>query len=137
MAAINYVAVIVTAIVSNIIGFIWYAPSVFGTKWMKLSGITRKDMKKQEKTRSRSMFWNAIATLVMAYVLSIFIKQLLNITTAFEGAQVGFWIWLGFIATVILGDVLWQGKPVKLYYLNAAHWLVSMLVMGAIIGAWN
>ncbi len=54
-------------------------------------------------------------------------------TTAMEGMMVGFWAWLGFVATIMLGKVIWEMTPVKLYGINVAYYLVSLLLMGAIL----
>ena len=82
----------------------------------------------------KTMGLGFLTHLVTAYVLAavISIVGALNLT---EGAMVGFWLWLGFQATLSAGNVLWGGKPVKLYYLGNAYQLVAMLLMGAIIVA--
>jgi len=132
---LNYVAIIVAAVVSMAIGFLWYSPSMFGKQWRKLMGIKKKDMKKMEKKGKQSMIWAFISIIVTAGVLSLIIKWL-GLNTWQAGANIGFWIWLGFVATSQLGIVLWEGKPLKLYLINAGHHLVSLAVMGAILAAW-
>jgi len=37
---INFLAVLVTALVPMAIGFIWYNPKVLGTVWQKETGLT-------------------------------------------------------------------------------------------------
>ena len=76
-----------------------------------------------------------IGTLVTSYVLAHFVDYLdaTNIAGALAAA---FWIWLGFVATVILGGVLWEGKPWKLYFLNAAYYLVNLAVIAVILALW-
>lgn len=51
--------------------------------------------------------------------------------------MVGFWNWLGFVAPVTLGGVLWEGKPWKLWGLNNGYQLLSLLVMGVILALWR
>ena len=41
----NWIAIIVAALVPTVIGFIWYNPKVFGTAWMNASGMTEEKMK--------------------------------------------------------------------------------------------
>ena len=38
---VNYLAVVVAAVVALVIGFIWYSPPVFGNRWMAYLGTTR------------------------------------------------------------------------------------------------
>ena len=124
---VNLVAVIVAAVVSMVIGAIWYSPKVFGGEWMKSGGGGHGDMKK-------AYFWTFIGTLVTAYVLSYFIGHpgMANV-----GASVGFWAWLGFMAPVELGAVVWGNKPMKHFWVCAGHSLVSLVVMGSILAVWG
>ena len=38
-AGVNWLAVIVAAVAGLVVGFIWYAPPVFGRRWACASGI--------------------------------------------------------------------------------------------------
>ena len=135
-ATINYLAVLVTAILGMVIGALWFSPVLFGNLWMKLSGFTQQDI---EKTKKKGMAKNYIASfiglLVMAYITSHFVDYA-QAKTAIEGAVTGFWLWLGFIATATLSSILWEGKPVKLYILKNGHNLVILLLMGGILAVW-
>jgi len=72
---VNIIAVIVAAVAAMVIAFIWYSPSAFGNKWMKLSGIDkRKAAAMKKKGMGKTMLVGFIAALVMAYVLAVFIE---------------------------------------------------------------
>ena len=135
MVNVNYLAVLVAAIAAYVVGFLWYGP-VFGKKWIVLMGFTEKAM---EKAKQKSMIGAYLGTflsmLVMAYVLAIFIGFMGYYPTA--GIQVGVVTWLGFIATTMLGKVFWENKSWFLYILDAGHYLVTLVMMGAILGAWR
>ncbi len=130
---INYLAVLVSAIVSIIIGSLWYSPLLFGNAWMKAGGISMKEMEKAKKKGMGRLYFAAfIGSLVMAFVLGIFIK-LVGIGSFLEGMQIGFWLWLGFIVPVLLGSVLWEGRSVKYYLINVSYQLVNLALMGGIL----
>ena len=131
---INYLAVLVAAIAAMAIGFLWYGP-LFGKEWKKLMGFTDKSMKEMKMTPMQAMIGGFITTLIMSYILAHFIDYAQS-ATFMDGAVAGTWIWLGFIATVQLGIVLWEGKPVKLYVINTLHYLVALIVMGGILAIW-
>lgn len=133
---VNYAAVLVAAIISMIIGGFWYSPILFGKAWMKLSGISEEQMKEGKKRMGKAYVVTFITLLIMAYVLS-HIVYAFGAATISGGLQAGFWVWLGFIATTMLGPVLWMGKPVKLYILDTGHYLVAALLMGAILALWQ
>jgi hypothetical protein len=135
--AINHVAVIVTAIVGMVIGALWYSKALFGSTWMKLTGMTDKKLKEmQKKGMTKSYVLGFVSLLVMSYILAYFLK-LFDANTMGEGVATGFLIWLGFVATVMLNSVLWEGKPFKLYFINALHYLVALVIMGVILVAWT
>ncbi len=134
---VNYVAVLVSSILAMVIGGFWYSPFLFGKMWMKLSGLTQKDMEAcKKKGMAKYYLVQFIASLLTAFVLAMFLG-LLSVTSIMGGLQVAFWVWLGFNATQMVGCVLWEGKPVKLYILNVAHQLVNLLVMGVVLAAWH
>ncbi len=45
MVHINFLAVLVAALIPMVIGFIWYNPKVFGTAWMKAADMSMEKMK--------------------------------------------------------------------------------------------
>ena len=130
---INYAAILVASIASFFVGFIWYTPGVFGNMWMEMSGITKGDVKSRQKGMAGKMAAAFVAQLVMAYVLWFFMSGM-NMTEPMQGMRIAACMWLGGVATTMLGIVIWENKPCKLYLLNAVHWLVAMVVMGAVLG---
>lgn len=129
---VNYVALLAAGIFSMIWGMIYYGP-LFGKTWMKLAGVPDKKPKTEEMIKS--MFLGFISYAVMAYVLTYFI-DLGAYATWQDGARVGFWAWLGFIATTSMGSVLWEGKSWSLYFLNNVWALINIMVIGAMVAVW-
>ena len=137
VVSVNYLAVLVAAIASFMLGWLWHSSVLFGPTWMKLSNIDKKKIEEHKKSGNMapSLFFQFVATLLMAYILRYFVAYA-QASTILDGAIVGFWLWLGFVATNMIGMVLWEGKPFKLYLINAGHVLVGLLVMGAILAVW-
>ncbi|MBI4085946.1 MAG: DUF1761 domain-containing protein [Candidatus Liptonbacteria bacterium] len=140
MVPINYLAVLVAAIASMVLGFLWYE-QLFGKYWMQLMGFTSESMaeaKKKGMTMQYSLM--TVGSLVMSYVLAnavIFGSAYLGATGITAGIMAGFWNWLGFIAPVTLGSVIWEGNSWKLWVLNNGYYLVSLSVMGTILSVWK
>ena len=133
---INFLAILVSGIVAMIIGSLWYSPALFGKQWIKLSGMTNKKIKKaKQKGMGKTYFIAFISTLIMAYVLAVLLK-FSKVATISKGFKIAFLIWIGFFATTQLGTVLWQNKPFKLYLIDTLHYLVTLLVISAILTSW-
>lgn len=67
MIAIDYLTVVVAAIVNLILGFLWYSPYVFGKLWLKL--VQRKE--KEMKMRFPSLIGAVCISLFLAFFLAI------------------------------------------------------------------
>lgn len=131
---VNYLAILVSTIAAFFIGFMWYGP-LFGKRWAKEMGI--KMDKNNKEGLGKLMVMNFIGTLLMVYVLAHFVGAL-SLTTVAGAAQLGFWIWLGFFAAgTLLGGVLWEGKSWTLFTINAAYWLVNLVVIASILAVWS
>lgn len=130
--SINYLAVLVAAIVSMVIGFLWYGP-LFGKQWMQLMNFDKKKINEAKKKGMGKIYTLAfLTTLIMSFVLAHFVDYV-EAKTITDGIILGFWVWIGFLATTQIGSVLWEGKPVKLYLINTLHYLVTLAVMAAIL----
>lgn len=128
---VNYVAVLVAAVVANVIGFVWYSKMLFGKSWMKLSGITEAQMK-ADKNKMQTYGMMFLMSLVMAYVLAHF-EQVGGAADMVMGATIAFWAWLGFVATTMFGTNLFDKKPFKLFLINSGYHLASLMAMGAVL----
>ncbi|MFT7184288.1 MAG: hypothetical protein ACI9QC_000626 [Oceanicoccus sp.] len=133
---INFLAVLVAAIVSMIIGSMWYSPLLFGNIWMKLSGVKMPQNKeKHQKMMLTGYGIGLLTSVVAAYVMAHFVV-ITEATDAAAGAQLGFWIWLGFIATTQFGPVIWERRSPKLFFIGTSNMLVTSLAMGIILAVW-
>lgn len=128
----NWLAVIVAAILQVVIGFIWYGP-LFGKTWMSMMGMTQQTMRREGMGKTYA--WSFVGSLVTAGVLAKLVG-VMGARTLGAGITAGFWVWLGFVATVTLASVLYEKRSVSLYALNNGYQLVSLAVMGAVLAVW-
>lgn len=130
---VNYLTILVAAAASMVLGSLWYGP-LFGKQWMALMGFTKEMLEKEKPNMGKLYGAQAVASLVMAYVLFHFTAPAENLSMALEWTG---WIWLGFVATITLGNVLWGGRPKALWVLENAYYLLSLLIMTAIMYSWS
>lgn len=136
---INCWAVVVAAVANFIIGFMFHGP-LFGKTWMRLANVVPTGNEKLSGMVPQ-MLQNLLANLVYAYALAMVYafavgSALWGAGGAMLGMQVGFLIWLGFCVTGSSMDVIWMKASKKLWAFELVSSLVSILAMGAIIGAW-
>lgn len=133
IVSINYLAVLVAVVANMLIGYVYYARPVLGNTWMKLIGKSPEELK---KGAGAAMGWMLLFAVIEAYVLAFFVDY----TTAASvgaGAVTGIWIWLGFALPILGGDNVFSGRPRKLLVLQLGYHLISLVVMGAILAAWQ
>ncbi|MDI5896959.1 DUF1761 domain-containing protein [Flavobacterium sp. LB2P84] len=158
---INFLALFVAALSTLVVGFVWYNPKVFGTIWMKESGMT------EEKMKGGNMLLTFGVSLLYAFFIS-FILQMLTIHQfgalgmvggdpsiakpsyeafmadyglAFRsfkhGALHGFMTGL-FLALPIIGtNALYERRSFKYTLVTGGFWIVCFMIMGGIICAWK
>ncbi|MDP2789070.1 MAG: DUF1761 domain-containing protein [bacterium] len=132
---INWLAVLVAGVVNMIVGYLWYGP-VFGKMWKELMGFTDESMNLMTMKPMTAMAYGFVVSLVMAYVLAhfAFTSGAIDIMGALTLA---FWVWLGFLATTSISSYLWEGKPFKLFILNAVEQLVATSLMAIVLVLWS
>ena len=131
MIQVNYLAVLLAAVSAMVVGSLWYGP-LFGNMWMKLIGISKSDINKSEMPKLYGIMF--IGALVEAYVLSHFIHYA-GAYTLVNGIKTGVWAWLGFVATVMIGNYMFAKRPMNLFYIDCGYALVNLMIMGAIIAS--
>lgn len=157
---INFLALLVSAASTLVVGFIWYNPKVFGTIWMTESGLTEEKMKGANMVLlfGMSLFYAFMMSMILQ-MLSIhqwgavgmvggdittakpsFTAFMADYGTAFRtfkhGALHGFLTGL-FLALPIVGtNALYERRSWKYTLVSGGYWIVSFMIMGGIICAW-
>ena len=66
---VSWIAVIVSFILSFILGWIWYSPGVFGKKWAEGVGVSLEDA---DKMPVFAMLIQALGTFCLAWLVGVF-----------------------------------------------------------------
>ncbi len=137
---VNYLAILVAAIISTILGVIWYGP-LFGKHWLAFEGATQEKINEAKKGGKAKLYViNFIGALLLAWVLAHF---LLYATTYLEfsglsaGIAIGFFVWLGFVVPATLNSVVWEGRLWKHWFLTNSYQLLNLLIIGVILVLWQ
>ena len=126
-------AMLVAAIIRMAVGGIWFSPIAFAPAWQKIVGITQGQMK---TGFPKAIAADAAGSLIMAWVLAHAVAYA-GAATLGAGAAVGFFNWLGFVAVVLFTGVIYEQRPVKLFWLTGGFNLIALVLMGALLAVWR
>jgi hypothetical protein len=130
---INYWAVLVAAIVRMAVGFFWYSPPMLLKPWQALTGVTPESMR---AGLGKAMAIDIIGSLIMAFALANIIAAS-GIGDWLNGALAGFWVWLGFMATLHVSLWGYENRSLKLIAINLGNNLIALVLMGALLAVWR
>ena len=128
----NWWAVFTAASLGMIIPAVWYAPKLFGAKWMALSGLSDEQLKGQGATYALAALCSVLTAFAMAGFFNFIGSQ-----TFVQGALAGLQLWVGFTFTQVLMDYRFAQKPWPLTLINVGHSAISMSLMGGILAVWK
>ena len=154
---INWIAILLAALSTLVVGFIRYNPKVFGNIWMKEAGLKEEDMKGVNMVKTFSL------SIVYAFLISFILQMMVihqfgalgmvggdpskalpsynafmaDYGTAFRtfkhGALHGFMAGLFMILPIIGTGALYERRSFKYVMISGGYWIVSFIIMGGII----
>ncbi len=133
MPHINWLAVIVAAIVMFGLGAVWYSPALFVKQWAKAAGINREGS--PGKGFVGVMIGAFVLTLIMAANLAFFLSgPETTLGFAIGGAVAAGLGW----ATLSLWIIsLFEQRPFSYVLINGGYLTVGFALMGLILGLWR
>ena len=136
-ANVNILAVLVAAVLTFVLGMVWYSPALFARQWMAAQGYTPEkfeEMKRKGVTRAYAV--SVLCYLVTAYVVAL-LASYTSATTFAQGLWLGFLSWLGFAATIGLIANLFSEKPLAAWVIDAGYQLAYLVLMGVLLSVWR
>jgi len=129
---INWIALVVAALINMVIGTIWYSKAGFGKTWAKATGKHPGEM----GNGNLGYVLTAAGSLVQAWILVHFVRYG-GALSFIRGAEIGFFLWLGFVAITSLVHQVFEGRPWRLWQINAGYFLIVLLINGGLLAAWR
>jgi len=129
-ASINWLAVLVATISTFVLGAIWYGP-LFGKAWMAEHGFTEDDLKNANMGKIYGTAF--ILELIMVINLAFFLNGL----SIKEGLLYSFATGFGWVAMAMGVNYLFSRSTLKLWVIDSFYFVVSFLIMGAILTSWT
>lgn len=133
--AINYLAVVVAALVGFFLGWLWYMP-LFGKAWREARGITEQMAAEGQKDMGKTMAGIAVCMLIMAWAIGVFVGYT-HLVTWVQGAKLGLLCWFGFALTMGLIETWTSRRKMAGFFIDTGYWLVTLVLMAVIISVWH
>jgi hypothetical protein len=129
---INWLAVIIVAVIYCLIIFFWYYPSIFGNIWLKLVGKEGVDKSKIIIETIIMVFTSFISVLILEILM-----DLTEMNDVGSALFLSFLLWIAFIAMVAINQNIFNDRGVKLFFIEYGSYLVALLVSGIILALWQ
>ncbi len=159
----NFLIAALAALIPLVTGFIWYNPKVFGTSWMKASGLT------EESLKGGNMAVIFILCYIFSFLIAVFMTTVVihqfglfqtlmndpellvegtetyqyaqdfmtnygdNFRSFKHGALHGTMAGLFFVLPVLGTNAMFERKGFKYIAVNVGYWTVCLALMGGVI----
>lgn len=130
----NYFAILVAAIACFLLEALWY--SVFLNPWLKGIGRTMDWLTAQGVSFPLQCATALVSAAVLATAISAF-TQRTGAQTAWRGVKIAAALWAGCVLTTYATEYVFEVRSYAIFSINTGFWLLGMMLMGAIVGAWK
>ncbi|MDB4902419.1 MAG: hypothetical protein JWQ63_1700 [Mucilaginibacter sp.] len=129
---INWLAVIAAGVSAFLVGGIWYSKMLFADAWMTDSKLNIDEIK--SSSMGKTFGFTALFSLIMAANLAIFLSG--PKTEVAWGAEAGFLAGIWTFCAIAIHS-LFELRSWRHIFINGGYSVVSLTLMGAIIGLWR
>ena len=130
MPEVNWIAIVVAAVGSFVLGGLWYSPALFAKSWQAAAGLS------DEKAKSGNMgmiFGLAfLLSFIAATVFAMFLGRNFGLGPA---TAAGFSAGLCWVAASYGISYLFERRPLKLWLINGGYHTLQFTLFGLILGA--
>lgn len=133
---IQWVAVLVSALVAIASGAIWFGPSAFYPVWRKALGGAAEITPGAGMNMGIVFGSTFIAQFVQATAMALVLSSVDGLS-AVKGLLFGLVIGIGIAAASSLSHRLFSGHGFKVWTIEVSNDVLNLTLMGLIIGAWG
>jgi hypothetical protein len=131
MPGINWLAVIIAALSSFVLGGLWYSNALFGVAWRREAG----DMRPGQAGHPAKVFGTAFAFALVAAAVYAWLMP--TATTPGEALLQGVLVGAGLVATSYGINYQFANRSMTLWLIDGGYHTVQFALYGLIIGLWH
>lgn len=128
MPEVNWIAIVVAAVASFLLGGLWYSPVLFAKAWQREAGITDEQLKNANMGKIFGLAF--ILCLLAAWMFATFLGPRPSLALGF-GA--GFSAGLFWVAASFGINYLFERRSFKLFLINGGYHTVQFTIIGGVI----
>jgi hypothetical protein len=128
MPEVSWIAIVVAALVSFLVGGLWYSPALFGKAWQREAGVTDEQLKSGNMARIFGL--TLILSLLAAWMFATFLGPRPSLALGF-GA--GFSAGLFWVASSFGINYLFERRSLKLFLINGGYHTLQFTIIGGAI----
>jgi hypothetical protein len=130
MPDVNWIAVLLCAVSSLVLGGLWYSPALFAKSWQSAAGLS------DEKAKSGNMGMIFGLAFALSFIAATVFAMVLGRNFGLGPAvAAGFSAGLCWVAASFGINYLFERRPLKLWLINGGYHTLQFTLFGAILGA--
>ena len=133
LADINWLAVLVAAVIYFALGAVWYSNALFGKGYRAALGVSEDA---QGSPLGSALAINFVAWLVAAIGLALVIAAT-GTATLTDGLILGLVVGVGFVFTHMAVTLTYESRGYALLWISGLYYVIGFAVMGAILAIWD
>ena len=133
---INYLAVVVATVAAFALGGIWYSPLLFAKLWVKSHSYTEEQVAAMQKSAGKAYGVSLVCQWLIALAIAVLVGYL-HLEHLGQGLKLSLLIWVGFAFPLGLMANMFSEKRITVFCIDTGYQLLYLLIMGAIITAWQ
>ena len=136
MVHVNFISVLVQAVVIFVLGWLYYSPLLFYKPWMRARGLDPAAAMQGAKMPGGKLLLEFVRCFVLAYIVTGLLT-LLGVTSLLIAVHTGIMLWIAFPVILLAGSAMWENVPKKVVAIHAGDWLVKLIVVPIIATFWR
>lgn len=133
---VNYIAVVVSAVLIFIFGSIWFS-FLFAKAWVNELRIHNVVIQQPSQNKifinmGLTFLHNIMSALAMAYLVNM-----AGSTTCISGLILGAIVAYGFVVTSVGNVFVWENRSIKLFLIDTGYPFFSAILSAIILSIWH
>lgn len=131
LSDLNFLAILVSAVIYWILGGVWYA-AIFSKAYQAALNFSEEEKVKVHKEFPKTLAAHLISGLITSLIIAGLVKEL-GADSFIGGMGYGALLWLAFALTINLNYLMFEKRPLPVFYINNGFFLIAFAMVGGVL----